>query len=93
MNTHEKVTLIEGEFSIEEGFDVLTNVFYSKIHYHEMKNFSSQLRFGKDDQTASIRIPDLNKDLEKIKEFISQLNKENKKIRITSEIHISIAGE
>ncbi|MDA9888823.1 hypothetical protein N9D52_06615 [Flavobacteriaceae bacterium] len=33
--------LIEGSFSDEEAKDVLKNFFESKIHFHEMRNFSS----------------------------------------------------
>lgn len=38
--------LIEGSFSDEEAKDVLKNFFESKIHFHEMRNFSSEERFG-----------------------------------------------
>ena len=52
MNKIEKLNLIEGNFSGEEAKEILMNVFLAKIHYHELKNFSSQERFGKDDITV-----------------------------------------
>ena len=88
MNKIEKLNLIEGNFSGEEAKEILMNVFLAKIHYHELKNFSSQERFGKDDVTAQKRIPELKKEINKVLELVSEAKLLNKKMVITSEINI-----
>ena len=41
MNKTENLNLIEGNFSIEEAKEILMNIFLTKIHFHEMKNFEN----------------------------------------------------
>lgn len=90
MNKTEKLTLIEGEFLNEDAKDILVNIFSTKIHFHEMKNFSSQERFGKQDEIAKTRIPALKKEIEKVLQILSEAKSNNKKVMITSEINISL---
>ncbi len=90
MNKIEKVKLIEGNFSDEEASEILMSIFYAKIHFHEMKNFSSQVRFGKDDEIAKKRIPALKKETEKMLKIISEAKLKNKRLLITSQINISL---
>lgn len=90
MNKIEQLNLIEGTFTDEEAKEILMNIFLTKIHFHEMKNFSSQERFGKQDEIAKKRIPLLKKEKEKVLQIISQAKLNNKKLLITSEINISL---
>jgi hypothetical protein len=64
MNKIEKLKLIEGEFSFNEAKDILTSMFNSKINFHKIQNWSSQERFGKDDETAQMKIPLLKNEIE-----------------------------
>jgi hypothetical protein len=91
MKNYEKLTLIEGEFSNEEASEILTNIFMTKIRFHEAKNFSSQVRLGKDDEIAQERIPALKKEFKKLQDILSEANLKNKKLVISSEINISIS--
>ena len=91
MNKTEKVTFIEGAFTDAEAKEILMNVFSTKIKFHQVKNFSSQERFGKADVSASKRIIELKKGLEKAMEIIIDANKNNKQLTIKSEIVISIS--
>jgi hypothetical protein len=90
MNKTEKLTFIEGAFTDAEAKEILMNVFSTKINFHQVKNLSSQERFGKVDVTASKRIIALKKGLEKAMEMIAEANKNNKKLTIKSEINITI---
>lgn len=90
MNKIEKLTLIEGEFFPDEAKEILANIFSTKIHFHEMKNFSSQERFGKQDEIAQQRIPLLQKELKKLNEILSEAKVENKKLLVSSHINISL---
>jgi predicted transcriptional regulator len=66
MKNPQTFKLIEGSYSSKESREILQNVFSSKIQFHQMKNFSSQERFGKDDITALKRIPELKESIDKI---------------------------
>ena len=85
--------MIEGVFLNEEAKDILKGIFTAKIEFHQLKNFSSQVRFGKDDETAQSRIPALKKELEKLENILSEAEKVNKKLIIHSEINISFAND
>ena len=93
MNTEGKLTLIEGAFNEEDAKEILQNVFSSKIRFHDLKNFSSNVRFGEDDETSKRRIPELKKALENALHIVSEAKTRNKKIIIQSVVNISIADE
>ena len=58
MKKKQDFKFIEGEFTPQDAKEVLIDLYTSKINFHLMKNFSSSERFGKDDKTASKRIPE-----------------------------------
>ena len=90
MNKIEKLKLIEGEFSYNEAREILTSMFNSKINFHNIQNWSSQERYGKDDETAQMKIPLLKNEIEKLEEIILEAKANNKKLIINSEINISL---
>lgn len=90
MNKIEKLNLIEGNFSYKEAKEILMNIFLTKIHFHEMKNFSSKEIFGKQDEIAEKRIPALRIEIEKLLQIISEAKSSNKKLLVTSEINVSL---
>ncbi len=85
----QKFKLIDGKFLPKESREILQSVFSSKIHFHQMKNFGSQERFGKDDKTALKRIPQLKNSIEKILKVIELAEKKGEQLEIKSEIVIS----
>ena len=90
MNKIEKLKLIEGEFSFNEAREILTSMFNSKINFHNIQNWSSQERYGKDNETAQKKIPLLKNEIEKLEEIILEAKANNKKLVINSEIIISL---
>jgi hemerythrin superfamily protein len=90
MNKIEKLKLIEGEFTFNEAREILTSMFNSKINFHNIQNWSSQERYGKDDETAQKKIPLLKNEIEKLEEIILEAKANNKKLVINSEINISL---
>lgn len=90
MNKIEKLTLIEGDFSFEEAKEILMSMFSSKINFHNMQNWSSQERFGKEDEIAKKRIPALKNEMKKLEELLSEAKNKNKILMINSEINISL---
>jgi hypothetical protein len=91
MDKTKKLTLIEGTFSPAEAQEVLMNIFFTKINFHEMKNFSSQERFGKIDENASNRILSLRSSINTFLNQIKEAKENQKDIIITSEISISLS--
>lgn len=91
MNKIEKLTLIEGVFLSEEAKDILMNIFSSKITFHHLKNFSSKELYGKEDETAQKRIPELKKELVKLQSILAEAKEQNAKLSIHSEIIITFA--
>ena len=90
MNKIEKLTLIEGNFSFDEAKEILISMFSSKINFHNIQNWSSQERFGKDDETAQKKVRLLKNEIEKLEEIILNAKSQNKKLVIKSEIIISL---
>ena len=90
MNSNKKLQLIEGEFSFNEAKEILTSMFVSKINFHNIQNWSSQERYGKDNETAQKKIPLLKNEIEKLEEIILEAKANNKKLVINSEITISL---
>lgn len=85
--------LIEGTFSDQEAKDILKNFFESKIHFHEMRNFSSEERFGHKDAMAVKRIPELKQASKDILEIVQQAKLGNKRLLINANVQISIVEE
>lgn len=93
MKQDETVELINGEFTIEQAKEILSNVFSTKIHFHQMKNFSSLERYSKEDEIAITRLPELKRELKRSLAFLENSEISNKKILIHSEIKISVINE
>ena len=90
MKNKKKLTFIEGDFTYDEAKEILINIFSSKINFHTMKNWSSQERFGKDDEIAQKRIPALKNEMKKIEGILSEAKAKNKKLLVSSDIKISL---
>ncbi len=86
MNSPKKLNLIDGTFSPKETREILNSVFTTKINFHQMKNFSSQERFGKEDKKATKRIPELKKSLERACKIVEEAEKRGELLVIKSEI-------
>ncbi len=82
--------LIEGTFSDQEAKEILKNFFESKIHFHEMRNFSSEERFGHKDAMAVKRIPELKEASKDILEIVQQAKLGNKRMLINASVQITI---
>jgi hypothetical protein len=92
MSRIENLTLIEGSFTAEEAKEILMHVFMAKIHFHEIKNFSSEERLGVCDATALKRIPELKASIEKFLSVLSDAKASQMQLEISSEIKIRITN-
>jgi hypothetical protein len=90
MKEIETLSLIDGQFSDEEANDILMNVFLKKITFHERKNFSAIEMHGTSDKIAKDRIIALKQEMEKAHEIIAEAKAKNQRLKINSEIKISL---
>jgi len=93
MTKSKQLKLIEGRFSYVDAKEILTNIFSAKINFHQLKNFSFQERFGKEDPVAQKRIPALKKEMAKLEKILSEAKAKQKALVISSEINISLSGD
>lgn len=93
MKNSETLTIIDGNFTYEDAKEILTEIFSSKINFHKIKNWSSQERFGKEDEIAQKRIPALINEMEKLQAILSEAKKYNKQLVISSEINIVLVDQ
>lgn len=90
MKKTETLTIIDDNFTFDEAKDILMNMFTSKINFHNIKNWSSQERFGKNDPIAQKTIPSLRTELIKLEEILLEAKTKNKKLVVNSAINISL---
>lgn len=93
MNNTEKITLINDSFTNEEAKDLLLHLFKSPINFYNIKNWSSQEKYKKDDAISQERIPALRKEIEKLQEILLQSKREDKKLIVSTEIKISFSDD
>jgi hypothetical protein len=93
MKTTEKLSLVDSNFSNDEAIEFISKMINSKINYHNIKNWSSQERYGKDDEIAQKRIPELRQHMENLRAFLSDNQNRNKRFLISSEINITLLDD
>ena len=93
MNKLEKIVLIDGTFLCNDAKDILTSVLTTKINFHQLKNFSSQERFGKDDKIAQNRVSELKKEMMKLQNVLQEAQEKNKKLVVSAEIKIALTDD
>jgi hypothetical protein len=93
METTKKISLIEGNYTPSEAKEILLDLYNKNINFNKVKNFSSQIRFGKDDIVAEENIEKLTKSVHFITQFLKEAELENKNLVIKSVIEISYENE
>ncbi|WP_333809889.1 hypothetical protein [Flavobacterium sp.] len=88
METLKKINLINGEFDSFEAREILLDMCNKNINFNKVQNFSSQIRFGEDDEKALHRIAQLKESVSNITEILEEAKVQNKKLRIKSFIEI-----
>lgn len=85
--------LIDGQFTPEDARELLIDLFSRKTNFHEIKNFSANERFGKDDPVHINRIHALTNSMEQLNRLFQEVKGSDKKVVIRSVVSISVAGE
>ena len=82
--------LIDGQFTPEDARELLVDLFSRKTNFHEIKNFSANERFGKDDPVHVNRIAALTNSMEQLNELFREVNGSGKRLVIRSVVSISV---
>ena len=82
--------LINGQFTPEDARELLIDLFSRKTNFHEIKNFSANERFGKDDPTHTNRIAALTNSMEQLQQLFREVGDTGKKLEIRSVVSISV---
>lgn len=90
MKNTRNISLIEGRFNADEAKEVLLALYNHKIQFHEAKNFSSEIRFGKSDPVAKKRLPVLKQNVRDIIDIIEEAEHENLDLEINAVINVSL---
>lgn len=93
METTKKISLIEGNYSPNEAKEMLLDLYHKNINLNKVKNFSSQIRFGEDDELAVERIENLTKAVNYLTQLLKDAQVENKNLVIKSVIEIAYENE
>lgn len=83
-----KINLMNGEFNSIEAREILLDMCNKNINFNKVQNFSSQIRFGEDDEKALSRIDQLRESVANISEILEEAKAHNKKLKIKSFIEI-----
>lgn len=81
---------IKGDFSAEDAQEIIRHLFTKKISFHELKSFSSQIRFGTKDHDSLDRIIALRECMSAIEKEILLAKEQGKTVRLSSKIHIEL---
>jgi hypothetical protein len=91
MKSAKHLKLIDGTFEAKDAFEILMNVYSSKIHFHQLKNIQSQEHEGKDCKKSKRRIEELKKSMDKASKAIAAAEVKGKKIILKADISLSIS--
>ena len=82
--------LIRGEFSPNDAHGIISHIISKKINFHEMRNFSNEVKFGKSEEFSVNRIDELKESLNALNEIIQKAKSEGKSVHLESHIAIEI---
>lgn len=85
--------LIQGVFAQEKAKDVLLTLIDSKVQFHQLNNFSSEIRFGHKDEFSLERIEDLKELKKKLLKILDYAEFHHKKLHIESDIKIWLTDD
>jgi hypothetical protein len=89
----ENFTLVDGKFSAEDAREILLSLINNKIKFHELKNFSYEVRYSRSDNHSVMRIAELKACREALKEKLKMAVDENTVVRVHSSIVVEFVNE
>lgn len=86
--TQANYDLNKGDFTTEESQEILSYLINKKINFHQLKSFSTEIRFGEVDTKSSKRCEELIESKAFISKFIQSAKEQGKTLRIKSTVTI-----
>ncbi len=93
MENVQDLKLIQSNYQPMEAKEILSDILWNKINFFATKNFSSQVRFGQEDNAAVNKITELNATREAIFEIIRQADINNQDLQIEFNITIKLVDK
>ena len=88
----ESIKFINGTFKPSEATEILMGVFRNKINLHNLRNWSSEERFGKPEPDSIKRIAELREAQALLERLIKKAEKEAKELVIESTFLVSLTN-
>jgi hypothetical protein len=88
-----ELKLVEGQYTPLEAKKILLGLINSKINFHQLENFSNEIRFNENTAHSRIRIELLTDALENITALIAYSTLNNMQFKIDGSIQISLVPE
>lgn len=82
--------LIKGNFTPEEASEIINYLIDKKINFHELKTFSTEIRFGQVHEKSVKRSEELKQSKSAFKEFIQLAEYKGKTLRLKSSVTVEL---
>lgn len=90
-NKVQNVRLVDGEFTPVQAIDIISSLINQKINFHKVENLQKWEKDHKTDpEPIKKRIHELKEANEAAKQFIIEMKKNGKKIKIEGNLSINI---
>jgi len=93
MESVQTVSLISGTFTPNEAKEVLLEMIKAKINFHNLRNFSSEIRYNRPDLQSKERIAELTEAKENLLELIKEAKFCSKNIKIEADLFIQLEDD
>ena len=94
VRTTQKIQLVDGTFTPSETSDVVLALLQEKINFHKLQRLSwCEGSAEADTQYPDGRIAELENEKKVIKDFVSQVRHEGKRLRINGVLEITLEEE
>ena len=89
--TEEKLfKLIDGIFSPEDAREILLHIIENKIHFHNLRIFGTEERFGVKDEHSIKRVQELKETRDQIVAVLDEAKEKRKNITLRSLVSIDV---
>lgn len=90
MSDDHNFTLIKGQFTLDEGREILMNLINRKIEFHNLKIIRTFEKKGIEDLDSQKRIQELEKTRNNILSLLKLKNSDEVLLNIDSSMHVTI---
>lgn len=82
--------LIKGTYNPEDAAEIIYHMIRKKIDFHEVRNFSQEVRFGTKDENSVNRIGELKIFSQDFTDLIQYAKEQGKELKVKANIQIDL---